>query len=93
MKETSPAAVVVVDALAAGDPSRLGATVQVCDTGISPGSGVANRRKELSRQTLGVPVVAVGVPTVVDYPLELSLIHIWLRKTACSSSKRQMREQ
>ncbi len=70
VKETSPAAVVVVDALAAGDPSRLGATVQVCDTGISPGSGVANRRKELSRQTLGVPVVAVGVPTVVDYPLE-----------------------
>lgn len=70
VKETSPAAVIVVDALAAGDPSRLGATVQVCDTGISPGSGVANRRKELSRQTLGIPVVAVGVPTVVDYPQE-----------------------
>ena len=61
-----------VDALAAGDPARLGVTVQVCDSGISPGSGVANRRKELSPRTLGVPVVAVGVPTVVDYPRETS---------------------
>ena len=67
VKEVSPAAVIAVDALAAGDPARLGATVQICDTGISPGSGVANRRKELSAQTLGVPVIAVGVPTVTDF--------------------------
>lgn len=65
-----PAAVIAVDALAAGSLSRLGATVQVCDSGIAPGSGVANRRKELSRRTLGVPVVAVGVPTVADYARE-----------------------
>ncbi len=70
VKATAPAAVIAVDALAAGDPARLGVTVQVCDSGISPGSGVANRRKELSHRTLGVPVVAVGVPTVVDYPGE-----------------------
>lgn len=68
VREIRPAAVIAVDALAAGDFSRLGATVQVSNSGISPGSGVANRRKELSAGTLGVPVVAVGVPTVVDYP-------------------------
>ena len=70
VRETGPAAVIAVDARAAGSLSRLGATVQVCDSGIAPGSGVANRRKELSRRTLGVPVVAVGVPTVADYARE-----------------------
>ena len=60
--------VIAIDALAAGDPERVGTTVQICDSGISPGSGVSNRRKELSRRTLGIPVIAIGVPTVVDYP-------------------------
>ena len=59
---------IAIDALAAGDPERVGTTVQICDSGISPGSGVSNRRKELSRRTLGIPVIAIGVPTVVDYP-------------------------
>lgn len=63
---TSPECVIVIDALACADSSRLGTTVQLTDTGISPGSGVQNSRKELSRQTLGIPVVAVGVPTVID---------------------------
>ena len=63
---TSPECVIVIDALACADTSRLGTTVQLTDTGISPGSGVQNSRKELSRRTLGVPVVAVGVPTVID---------------------------
>lgn len=62
----SPAAVVVVDALAASDLSRLGSTVQVTDAGIAPGSGVGNDRAELNAAYLGVPVAAVGVPTVVD---------------------------
>lgn len=61
-----PAAVIVIDALACSDVGRLGTTVQISDAGISPGSGVQNRRKELSRHTLGVPVIAIGVPTVVD---------------------------
>lgn len=61
-----PAAVIAVDALACSDLSRLGTTVQLSDSGISPGSGVQNRRCELSEDTLGIPVVAVGVPTVVD---------------------------
>jgi len=65
-REIKPAAVIVVDALACSDISRLGTTIQISDTGISPGSGVANTRKELSERVLGVPVIAVGVPTVVD---------------------------
>lgn len=61
-----PEAVITVDALAARNVSRLGRTIQMCNTGITPGSGVGNARQEISEQTLGVPVIAVGVPTVVD---------------------------
>ncbi|MFT3950570.1 MAG: GPR endopeptidase [Oscillospiraceae bacterium] len=61
-----PEKVVVIDALACSEVSHLGTTIQLTDTGISPGSGVENARKELSRATLGVDVVVLGVPTVVD---------------------------
>ena len=61
-----PAAVIAVDALAARSVARLGCTVQVSDTGIAPGAGVGNHRLPLCARTLGVPVIAVGVPTVVD---------------------------
>ena len=61
-----PAAVIVVDALASRQLSRLGCTVQLSDAGISPGSGVGNARKEISKSTMQVPVISVGVPTVVD---------------------------
>ncbi|HIZ54934.1 MAG TPA: GPR endopeptidase [Firmicutes bacterium] len=61
-----PAAVIAVDALASRSIDRLATTIQISDTGISPGSGVQNRRKELSVHTLGVPVISIGVPTVVD---------------------------
>ena len=61
-----PSAVIAVDALAAGRLSRLLRTVQLADTGITPGAGVGNARAALNEQTLGVPVIAVGVPTVVD---------------------------
>lgn len=64
--KVNPTCVIAIDALACNDISRLGTTIQITDSGISPGSGVQNRRKELSRETLGVPVIAVGVPTVVD---------------------------
>ncbi len=63
---TNPSAVIAIDALACAELSRLGTTIQMCDSGISPGSGVHNKRMELSEKTLGVPVIAVGVPTVVD---------------------------
>jgi len=65
--ELNPAAVLVVDALAAGNVRRLGRTVQLCDSGIAPGSGVQNRRKELSERTVGCPVIAIGVPMVIDF--------------------------
>ncbi len=66
VKKTRPDLVIVVDALAARSMSRLCTTIQITDTGISPGSGIGNHRKALSKESLGVPVVAVGVPTVVD---------------------------
>lgn len=61
-----PTAVIAIDALAARRLSRLGNTVQMSDTGVSPGSGVGNARTELSEKTLGVKVISMGVPTVVD---------------------------
>lgn len=66
VKTLKPDVVITVDALAARSVSRLGNTVQMCNTGIVPGSGVGNSRKEISKRTLGVPVIAIGVPTVVD---------------------------
>ncbi|MDR1700787.1 MAG: GPR endopeptidase [Lachnoclostridium sp.] len=66
VEQTEPELIVVIDALAARSLSRLCTTVQITDTGISPGSGVGNHRKELSENSLGVPVIAIGVPTVVD---------------------------
>ena len=65
-EQVRPAAVIVVDALAARDLERLCATVQIADTRLVPGSGVGNHRMALNRETLGVPVISVGVPTVVD---------------------------
>ena len=61
-----PSLVITVDALAATDFSRLGTTVQISNTGISPGSGVGNSRKRIDQVLLGVPVIAVGVPTVAN---------------------------
>lgn len=61
-----PQMVLVVDALAAREPERVCTTVQLADSGIVPGSGVGNSRAAFNEQTLGVPVLAIGVPTVVD---------------------------
>ena len=57
---------IVIDALATSSTSRINKTIQITDTGISPGSGVGNKRKEISKETIGIPVIAVGIPTVVD---------------------------
>lgn len=65
-REFRPSAVIAVDALAARSLGRLGCTIQLSTGGISPGSGVNNARPQLSRETLGVPVIGIGVPTVVD---------------------------
>lgn len=61
-----PDIVIVIDALASRSIERINETIQITDTGIHPGSGVGNKRKEISKRTLGVPVIAIGVPTVVD---------------------------
>ncbi len=61
-----PDAVITIDALCARRLSRLARTVQITDTGLKPGSGIGNTRAELSKQTLGVPVIAMGMPTVVS---------------------------
>lgn len=61
-----PSFVIVVDALASRSIERINETIQITDTGIHPGSGVGNKRKELSKESLGIPVIAIGVPTVVD---------------------------
>ena len=66
VKQTNPSAVIAIDALCSKSISRLFSTIQLTDTGISPGSGVKNSRKEISGKTLGVNVVAIGVPTVVE---------------------------
>ena len=65
-KTAKPDLILAVDALAARATERLGATVQISDSGIFPGSGIGNRRSEISMRTLGVPVIAIGVPTVVN---------------------------
>lgn len=66
VEQTNPDVVIVIDALAARSTKRLTRTVQVSDAGIHPGSGVGNHRNALTRESLGVPVIAIGVPTVVD---------------------------
>lgn len=60
-----PSAVIAVDALSARECARIGTTIQLTDTGIQPGSGVGNHREGLTKETLGVPVIAIGVPLVV----------------------------
>ena len=61
-----PKLIIVIDALASRSIERISSTVQLADTGIVPGAGVGNERKELTKETLGVPVIAIGIPTVVD---------------------------
>lgn len=66
LKTVKPDILVVIDALASRKTSRVNATIQISDSGIVPGSGVGNHRMELSKEVLGIPVLAIGVPTVVD---------------------------
>ena len=66
MQETKPDVLIVIDALAARSTRRLNRTIQITNTGIQPGSGVGNHRNALTQESLGVPVIAIGVPTVVD---------------------------
>lgn len=64
--KVKPDIVIAIDALATRKTSRINATIQMSDTGIAPGGGMGNKRKTLNKETLGIPVIAIGVPTVVD---------------------------
>lgn len=66
IKEEKPKFIIVIDALASLSIDRINKTIQITDTGIHPGSGIGNNRKEISHKTIGIPVIAIGVPTVVS---------------------------
>lgn len=66
VNQTRPDVLIVIDALASRSIKRLNRTIQITDTGIQPGSGVGNHRNALTKESLGIPVIAIGVPTVVD---------------------------
>ena len=86
VKRIRPSAVIAVDALASRRLERLGCTLQISDTGISPGAGVGNRRNAINRETLGVPVISIGVPTVVDLrTLACDLLGSELKRDAAES--------
>ncbi len=84
-QKTNPDIIIAIDALAAKSMDRLGTTIQITNTGISPGSGVENKRAEISKNTLNIPVIALGMPTVVDMETIISEMcpH---KKVATSSS-------
>lgn len=68
VSQTKPDLVIAIDALSARSSERLNKTIQISNTGIAPGSGVGNHRQELTEETIGVPVIAIGVPTVISVP-------------------------
>lgn len=89
VETVKPSLVICVDALAARDVERLAVTVQLSDSGIAPGSGIGNHRIAISRETLGVPVLAIGVPTVVD---SSTLVYGMLEKAGVTELSEQLRE-
>lgn len=84
-----PDVVLAIDALAARATERLAATVQLSDTGISPGSGIGNRRRSIDRDTVGVPVISLGIPTVVD---SATLICDALRRAGITELDNKLRQ-
>lgn len=66
VEKIKPKAIIVIDSLASKSIDRIGSSIQISDTGIAPGSGVGNKRPEINKETLNIPVIAIGVPTVVD---------------------------
>ena len=88
-----PKFIITIDALASSSINRLNKTIQMTDTGIHPGSGIGNSRKEINKDTIGVPVIAIGVPTVVESSIIVNdtikylLKHISYIKNNFSKSK------
>lgn len=84
-----PDVIVAIDALAARSVTRLAATVQLSDAGIHPGSGIGNNRRAICRETVGVPVIALGVPTVVD---SATLVYDALERAGVERVSKQLQE-
>lgn len=74
VENVKPKLLLAIDSLCSKDMNRISSSVQIADTGIVPGGGVGNRREELSQNTLGIPVVAIGVPTVTMFPNDIDFI-------------------
>lgn len=89
VQETHPDAVIAIDALAARGMRRLNCTIQITDTGIMPGSGVLNFRNGLTKETIGVPVIGIGVPTVID---AATIVHDAVSKILESLEEAEMEE-
>lgn len=88
-EKIKPALVIIIDALATSGSARLCRTIQLTDTGIHPGGGVGNHRKEISKEMLGVPVTAIGVPTVVEAPILIAdAIDVAFRSIAAKIQER-----
>lgn len=85
--ETNPNVIIVIDALAARSTKRLNRTIQLTNTGIHPGSGVGNHRNPLTEESLGVPVVAIGIPTVVDAG---TIVNDVLEKTIAKAKREKL---
>lgn len=87
-----PEKVIVIDALAARRLERLNSTVQISSTGISPGSGVGNRRMELTEDSLGLPVIAIGVPTVISIPSVAADILTAVSRKMSDAGRQELKE-
>ena len=88
-ENAAPDVIIAIDALAARSVTRLASTVQLSDAGINPGSGIGNNRRAICRDTVGVPVVALGVPTVVD---SSTLVYDALERAGVDKVSRQLSE-
>ncbi|MPN05548.1 Germination protease [bioreactor metagenome] len=106
VEHVHPVCIIAVDSLAAASIQRVGTTIQISDTGINPGAGVGNKRQPINKETMGIPGIAIGVPTVVNtsiiiYETLNSLLEYWREKgytkipainkeTVCDISKRML---
>ncbi len=90
VEKTHPDFLITIDALASSSIERLSKTIQITDTGIHPGSGVGNSRKEISFDTIGIPVIAIGIPMVVDLPTIVNdTIHYFLKQMSYNKENYQ----
>ncbi len=98
VENIKPKLLIVIDALASNSMERISSTIQIADTGIVPGAGVGNTRKEISQKTLGIPVIAIGIPTVVETAVVVNealdlLIEKYQQEAKSNDALNQMKEK